>query len=190
MRNLNLNVVESYDLRTLVIQDISDYDGLVPINPIIEVKAPGANCFYPFYTTVGWCSKVLNCDNLHICCVNCPVKLSDLPDGIYEIKYSIDPNVYTVVEFNHFRTSSLSKQLVSVTCDFFGRKCDYKKSEYGAFLDMLTEIKFTLDTAKWKVEECLESQEGLDLYEKAKTLLNDFTTNCPCDSDHTEWSHV
>ncbi len=181
MRNLNLNILESFDLRTLIVQDISDYDGYTPVNPVLEIKAPGTNCYVPFYPSVGWCNKILNCDNLKICCVNCPVKLSDLPDGIYEMKYSIDPNVYTIVEFNHFRTSSITKQLVETTCSFFGRKCDYKHSDYKVLLDKLIEIKFTIDSAKWLVEECLQSQKGLDLYEKAKTLLNDFTTaGCRC----------
>lgn len=181
MRNLNLNIPESFDLRTMIVQDISDYDGFTVINPILEIKAPGANCYIPFYPTVGWCNKILNCSSLKICCVNCPVKLSDLPDGVYSMKYSIDPNVYTIVEFDHLRTSSLSKTLTQATCSFFSKKCDYKKSEYKELLDQLIEIEFTIKAAKWKVEECSEVQEGLDLYDKAKTLLDEFTaTRCNC----------
>ena len=181
MRNLNINISESFDLRTMIVEDRSDYDGYAVLNPIIEIKAPGTNCYIPFYPAVGWCSKILNCSNLKICCVNCPTKLSDLPDGVYQIKYSVDPNIYTIVEFNHFRTSSLSKKLVETVCSFFSKKCDYKQTEYYELLDRLMEIKFTIEAAKWKVEECLESQEGLDLYEKAKLLLNEFTTTrCNC----------
>jgi hypothetical protein len=165
----------------MIVEDRSDYDGKTVLNPVLEIKAPGGNCFIPFYPLVGWCSKIINCSSLKICCVNCPVQFSDLPDGIYEMKYSIDPNVYTIVEFSHFRTSSLHKQLTETMCSFFSKKCDYVRSEYKMLLDKLMEIKFTLDASKWKVEECLENQEGLDLYEKAKTLLNEFTTTgCNC----------
>lgn len=179
--NLNIYIPESFDLRTLIVQDVSDYDGRTVLNPVLEVKAPGQNCYIPFYPRVGWCNQILNCSNLKICCVDCPGQLTALPDGIYSFKYSIDPNLYTIVEFNHLRTTQLSKNYIETVCKFFSKKCDYKHSEYLDLLNKLNEIDFTIKAAKWKVEECLESQAGLDLYEKAKTLLNDFnTTGCQC----------
>lgn len=181
MEDLSLNIEQSFDCRTLIINDSTAWDINSKIsNLILEIKPPGKECFIPFILKKDWKRKVFNCSLLKICCVDCPSKFSELPDGVYTIKYSYDPNLKTMIEIDHLRTCQLEKEYIKAVCDFFSKKCDYKKSEYSDILNELIEIDFTIKAAKWKVEECLEALEGLELYKKAKDLLSKFTKDGGC----------
>ncbi len=173
--SLSLHIPETFDLRTIKIDDNSTYKA-PPSNGILEVRPPSANIYTTFYLTLDWKSKVLTCVDLKLCY---GTSRANLPDGIYDMRYSVDPNLATMVEFQHFRTTSLSKRFTQAVCSFFGKKCDYKKSEYKVLLDKLIEIQFTIQAAKYKAEECLEKQEALDLYNTAVELLNQFDDG-PC----------
>lgn len=181
---LDVLIPETYNVKTLRIEDNSIYDENYEVaNQIVEVKPPGKDCFIPFYVTddCPWTFIVLDCVLLEICKRGCSDTVAALPDGIYEIKYSIDPNLSTMVEFSHFRTTRIMKRLAEVTCKFFGMKCDFKKSQYKELLDKLIEIQFTITAAKWKVEECLEPEEAMALYNKANELLKEFENGeCSC----------
>lgn len=182
---LDLYIPETFDVKTLRIEDNSVYDeGYEVANQIVEIKPPGKDCYIPFYVTdvdCPWRFSIYTCLSLQICKAGCSDTMAALPDGIYEIKYSIDPNLSTMVEFLHFRTTRITKRLAEVTCAFFGKKCDYKKSQYKELLDKLIEIEFTIKAAKWKAEECLESIEAIELYKHAEELLKEFENGgCKC----------
>ena len=182
---LDLYIPETYNVNTLTVQDNSIYDeGYEVANQIVEIKPPGKDCYIPFYVTNNdcpWKISVYDCILLQLCKQGCSSIAAALPDGIYEIKYSIDPNLSTMVEFSHLRVTRILKRLAQVSCAFFGMKCDYKKSKYKELLDKLIEIEFTINAAKWKVEECLEPEEGIALYKRADELLKEFENEgCSC----------
>lgn len=179
MTRLNLYLPETFDLTTIRIEDNSIYDG-TPANSILEIQTPSGSCFYTYANPFTCKSVTYNCVDLKLCYEGCAGSTANLPDGIYTIRYSIDPNLLTMVEFNHFRISTLMKRFVGVCCKFTSKKADYKKSEYKNILNQLIEIQFVISNAKWKAEECLEKQEALDLYEEAVTLLNDFDHGYCC----------
>lgn len=178
MTSLGLNIPETFNLKTLKIDDNSIYD-LDPINTILEIRPPSASIYKIFYLDPDWTSEIYDCELLGLCYANCSGNAANLPDGIYDIRYSIDPNLLTMVEFIHFRTTAIMKRLAQNVCAFFNRKCDYKKSEYKLLMDKLIEIRFVIDAAKYKAEECLEKKEALELYDTALTLLNQFDDG-PC----------
>lgn len=173
MTRLNLYTPETFDVETLRIEDNSIYEEAVT-NPILEIKTPSAKNFIVYNNPFTCKSITLNCVNLKLCTAGCGGALACLPDGIYSIRYSVDPNLQTMVEFSHFRVTSLMKRYIQTCCKFTNKKCDYKKSEYKKILDKLIEIHFIILNAKWKSEECLENTEALALYEQAVTLLNDY----------------
>ncbi len=182
---LDIYIRETYNVNSLTVQDTSIYDeGYEVANEIVEIKPPGSDCYVAFSVhddDCPWKSLTVNCLQLQICKENCGDHLAALPDGVYEIKYSIDPNLSTMVEFSHLRTTKISKRLAVVVCEFFGMKCDFKKSQYKELLDQLIEIEFLIKAAKWKTEECLESTEGIELYKKADELLKEFENGgCSC----------
>lgn len=180
MTRLNLYIPETFDTETIRIEDNSIYDGAVISNAILEIKTPTGKNFQIFNNPFVCKSVTYSCMHLKLCYAGCSTTQACLPDGIYKIRYSVDPNLSTMVEFNHFRVTALMKRFTQLSCKFTSKKCDYKKSEYKRLLDKLIEIHFIILNAKWKAEECLEKVEALALYEEAVTLLNDYDHGYHC----------
>lgn len=180
MTPLNLYIPETYDLCTIRIEDNSIYSNLPVTNPILEIRTPVDSCYIVFNNPFTCKSAILTCADLNLCTTDCTGRNAHLPDGIYDIRYSINPNLHTMVEFIHFRTTSLVKRLASTLCNFFSKKADYKKSQYNELLNQLIEIQFLITGAKWKAEECLEKEEALELYESAVEKLNQFDNGSCC----------
>lgn len=179
MTSLNLHIPETFNTKTLRIEDNSIYDPTPPLNTILEIRPPSASQYVIFYLSANWKSETFDCEKLRLCYANCTGVQANLPDGIYDIRYSVDPNISTMVEYNHFRTTAIMKRYTKMVCSFFNKRSDYKKSEYIALMDRLIEIDFIIKAAKYKAEECLEKEEALALYDQASTLLKDFE-NEPC----------
>ncbi len=180
MNNLNVSVKESYDCRTLIIEDISEYTSENIDNVILEVKAPGKDCFIQFPLFKNWKPFILNCSNLELCCETRPSDFSVIPDGVYAIKYSIDPNLKTIVEFNHLRVCQLEKSFLKLICDFFTNKCSFNEKEKNSKLDELMKIYFNIKASKWLVEECLETEKGLELYNETNKSMEQYGKKCNC----------
>lgn len=162
---------------TLKIEDNSTYDTLQPItNTILEVKPPGKTCYIPFDLAVGWCSKVLNCSDLQSCCGS-PAD-SILPDGIYDIKYSLDPNLKMIVEMQHLRVCQLNKSYIAAICELQNNKYKILKKDYKLEIDRLYYIRGMIQDAISMVEECLDKVRGLELYQEAKKMLEYGCISC------------
>lgn len=173
MTRLNLYIPETFDTQTIRIEDNSIYEEVVS-NIILEIKTPSSKVFHIYNNPFICKSITFNCLNFKLCNSGRPGSEPCLPDGIYAIRYSVNPNLKTMVEFNHFRVTTLMKRYIQLCGKFTSKKADYKKSEYKSLLNKLIEIQFIISNAKWKAEECLETHEALALYEEAVTLLNDY----------------
>lgn len=176
MHNLSLIFPDSTTCDKLTIQDSSCYNLNFPVvNTVLEIKVPGTCCFITFSLNTGWCSKTFNCQDLKICCANeCMI----LPDGNYEVKYSVDPNLQTMVEYNYFRICQLWNSYIIKVCELRLSKCDFTKKEYKKKLDNLYYIRNMILDSKILAEECLNIEEAYKLYDEAKNLLND-SEGCP-----------
>lgn len=179
MHKLSLNIPKASDCSLLSIYDASYYDVNFPIsNTILEIKPPGSCCFIPFDLDQGWCSKTLNCLDLSLCCDGNTCSL--LPDGNYEIKYSIDPNEFSMVEFNYFRVCQLWSNYTSEVCKYQDIKCNLSKSEKEEFKNRLYNIRNMINDSVILSEECLNVAAAYELYNEAKNLLTNGTgcQNC------------
>lgn len=157
--------------------DNSCYNDNYPIlNRILEIKIPGSCCFVPVTLPENFCSITLDCEDFNLCC-NVATK-SPFPDGVYEIKYSVDPNLSTMVEYNHFRVCNLWKTFLGRVCKIRNSKADYTKNAYENILKNLHAIRNTILDAVVLAEECLDVDGAMKLYNEAKTLLND-ESDCP-----------
>ncbi len=175
MNLLSINYKNTYNCKTLKIEDESIYDSHLEVdNVILEILPPGKTCFIQFPLSKYWGSKLFNCSLLELCCVDCPSSMSELPDGVYDMKYSIAPNIKTLVEFSHLRVCQLETRYSQILCKFFSNKCNYTKEEIKNLEGKLRKIDDTLQAAIYKVEDCNEKQEGLDLYDEANSLIKEF----------------
>lgn len=177
MHSLGLEITDGMDCSTMIIRDASVWDPNLPIqNAIIEVQNPLSDCFYPFSVstscgTIPGFGVALSCAQLGICCADCVPTVSTLPDGNYNIKFSVDPNLATMVEFNYFRICELYSSYIASVCTTRAMEKDLRPDEFTKRLVELRGLREMIDSSKWAAEENLDIPAALDLYNEAKRLL-------------------
>lgn len=175
---LSLEVQESLAECNIRIKDTSIYaEGIEPtclklditaagFNYPVEIKEPLISPYFDIPLTA--CSLMLQKDG-------CGKRFDILPDGVYIIKYSVAPNDYVYVEYNHLRRTKALNLYYKELCDFNLRDCEPTKCNEEKF-NRLQKIKMYLDAAKAKVEVCKSPKEGMELYNMAMKLLSN--KNC------------
>ena len=150
--------------------DTSVYSPLVGIfRPRLFITAPGFSPaelhFVPESTPT-----ITACD-LELQMQNCGQSYEALPDGIYVVKYAIDPDCKVYVEYNHLRITCALNQYEKILCDIDAADCDPPAKVKEKLRDLRL-IRMYLDAAKAKIEVCHKSQEGMTLFNYAVKLLN------------------
>ncbi len=148
-------------------------------NYLIEVLPVNKYTWLSFTVAKNF-SLTLNASNLRYKKVSDKSDLLDLPDGIYEIKQSIKPNILTIVHFYHLRVNELKRKLKSEWNKLTKDTCKITREEYYINRDKLREIQEYIMSAKYQVEECLDKKKGKETYEFATKLLERYTNECQC----------
>ena len=125
-------------------------------------------------------SIVLNSSNLRYNKVLTTGELIALPDGIYEFKMSIKPNILTVHHFYHLRTTDMERSIQSEYSKLIDNRCKMDRKDLVKSRDALRNIDEYLRASKWMVEECLDKKKGKELYEFTQSLLDQYTNECKC----------
>jgi hypothetical protein len=105
---LSLEVLDVKNIGTFKITDTSVYSERLGVgNETLEVTVPGFNDAVMFEVTNAFDLVLTACD-LQLQVSDCGEVLSDLPDGVYHIKYSVSPNSKVFVEYesHHHRRST------------------------------------------------------------------------------------
>ncbi len=179
---LSLEAPDTLNKCILRIVDTSVYNPAVaPVCPRLLITLPGFNIPVSFNDTQiapGFMLNLTACD-LELQTAGCGTSYDDLPDGIYIIKYSVSPNEYVYVEYNHLRITHALWMIQCILCDLDLSTCA-PPAETKAKLDQLTMIRRYLDAAKAQVEFCHHPDKGMELYRYAVRLLNKLAcgTNC------------
>lgn len=105
-------------------------------------------------------------------CYNCV--LDDLPDGIYIIHYSINPNEDMFVEYNHMRVAAIEKLYAETLCGLYTREGSFRTDEFNKSLSKLKDIKRLIDASVIMVQEKHFNEKGLELYQKAWNELDKY----------------
>jgi hypothetical protein len=161
--------------------DTSVYNQDIPIKcPTLLITVPGFTYSVQYtdiagsghYVTInpGFIINLTACD-LEIQTLNCGTIYNDLPDGIYAIKYSVSPNEYVFVEYNHLRITKALYKYQALLCDLDLAACDPLTSVKDK-LNQLRLIRMYLEAAKSQVEFCHHAQKGMELYNYAVKLLD------------------
>ena len=112
---LNLNFPKTTG-KIFILQDRSIYNPKAEIkNCEIEIIRPGYNKAN-LYKVNPFFNLILNSNLLNITNVKKEEDLVDIPDGIYNIKYSICPNEQLFVEYNYFRISNIYLKYIDKFC--------------------------------------------------------------------------
>jgi hypothetical protein len=151
--------------------DTSVYSPQVGLfNPRLLITVPGFNNSVEVGFTPESMPSITACD-LGIQTTGCESSYNNLPDGIYFIRYTVDPSCNVYVDYNHLRITHALSIYEKLLCDADVANCD-PAEKVKERLRHLQLIKSYLDAAKAKVETCHESQAGMTLYNYALKLLN------------------
>ena len=102
---------------------------------------------------------------------NCGTTQTNIPDGVYVIKYSVSPNDKVFVEYNHLRVTQLMTSNYKVLCDLDVQP-KIPDSEKAALLREMDFIRTLIDAAVANVEYCNSADQGMRLYNYAKQRLD------------------
>jgi hypothetical protein len=174
---LFLQEIPSTDCRILRFCDSSFYNPDIEVdNAILEITPPGFTCAVFFEVRKNF-TIVLNSSNLKIMPAKTKDQLTCLPDGIYKIRYSINPNDKVYVEYDFLRNTIQMQAFYKAVCDLFDKREKVSRKIFEQRRADLIWIKELIDGAKFKVEECCDSEQGIDMYNEANRLLVEFN-NC------------
>ncbi len=148
-------------------------------NYLIEVLPVNKSNWITFHVAKNF-SLALNSANLQYKKVSSNTGLISLPDGIYEIKQSIKPNIFTVIHFYHLRTSEIKSKLKNEWDKLIKDTCKITREEFYENRDKLREIDEYVMAAKFQVEECHDKVKGKETYSWANKLLEQYTNECQC----------
>lgn len=173
---LDLLYLESHSSKSMVIADISRYPDSFNIStPTIEITPPG----FPSVTLefVARGMQVYTAEVLEIACPDDDCFTIALPDGVYNVKYSIYPAYLYNVEKNFFRVNLLLEKFDSAYLKLDILQCDLAlKEEQKKLLDRVWSY---INGAIASANKCAFKQ-ATELYKRAHKLLDDFINNrCP-----------
>jgi hypothetical protein len=179
---LSLEVPDTMNKCILRVVDTSVYNDLsTPKCPLLQITLPGftqpVDITEPDIST-GFILNLTACD-LEVQTTNCGTSYNNLPDGIYIIKYSVSPNEYVYVEYNHLRITCALHKVKEIYCDLDLAACDPPKDK-KEILNQIRLIQQYLQAAKALVEYCHQPKKGMDLYRYAVKLLDKMSCSSGC----------
>lgn len=162
---LNITILPTYDKNTLAIKDISIYPDDPPVvtNPQIEIQVPGYDAV--FLNFVPEETNIFNSTDLGITTLG---NEEALPDGIYCVKYTIDPPLENCAERSLLRVDQLQEKFDQVFMQLDMMECDQairKQSKVELFT-----VYLFIQGAIAAANNCADV-ESSKLYVKADRML-------------------
>jgi len=172
---LGLDIIETANTNTMRVSDASVYADFAVTCGKLQIQPPGFNSVAEFDVSQNF-SLVLNACSIGVQLSGCGEVASDIPDGIYKIKYSVSPNDKVYVEYAFLRTTSAMAKYYQALCDLEVGACEPSASVKES-LDKLMQVKMYIDAAKAEVEYCHELTKGLDIFNYAVKQLDKLTSS-------------
>lgn len=168
---LSLDVQDTTNTKTLRIVDNSDYNDKIEIkDAYLEIIPPGFDQVKSFKVKPGF-SELLNASILGILPAKTYKALADLPDGLYQIKYSVPPTDKLQVEYYYFRTLKLQQKYFNLMCQLYKNRKNFLVAQFSERRQELIWIKILIDTAKFAAEDRHDPDLALQFYNEANELL-------------------
>jgi len=172
---LSLEVLDVSNTKYLSIRDTSKYaKGLGTDCAELLITPPPAKGTTNKKTSIievkpGFDLNITACAmNLQL--MSCNEIRTDIPDGVYVIKYQLSPHNKTYVEYNHLRTTGLMKMYYEKLCKLELAACE-PDSTRKKLMSEMNVIRMLIDGAKSKVKYCSQPDAGIELFNFAKKKL-------------------
>lgn len=175
MVSQSLIVDKSKHCNRLVLRNTSLFDEDI-YHISLKIKPPNTSTFQNISIDSEWCSKIVTSDNLDIRCssgstIDC---IGELPDGIYEIEYTLNENTSL---YYHLRTCHLWNLYLEKSCSILSLKCN-SSSDNLKKLKTLWELRNTILDAEILAEDCNNINEVILLYNYVEDKLT--SNECMC----------
>ena len=169
--SLALQEIPTKDCCFLRLADNSYYNPDFPVvNGILEILTPGAACAKAF-NVEPYFNIAFNSESLDLITPGASIATIPLPDGIYNITYSVKPNNFLKVEYNLLRTCKLDKKYIDQVCILWKSRGSLCKEDFNTKKEQLDYIRFLIDSSKYFVEEKSDLKIGVELYKEADRLI-------------------
>ena len=170
--NLDLTILDTYSLTSIGIIDLSTYQ-VSPTNVSMEITPPGGwNKVNVVFTP-----RAVNIYNATHFNIDCGLTLPPLPDGVYNMKYSVAPNQTNWVEKSFMRVAQLTAKYERIFLSV-DSKCECNGDMRSKLKEQLRNIRLLIDGSVASANQC-DILTAMDMYRKAWTLL-DKITPCEC----------
>jgi len=175
---LDIYIEKILNPKLLIVKDASYYNPDVAVtNAKLDLQYPNSNEYVNIPVGKNF-SYIINSNTIGLTNVNNSDVLSDLPDGLWTIKYSICPNDELYVEYTFLRNVKQLIKYHNLFCQIEIDKCN--KKQYLEDLKKIREIKDLIDAAQYLADDCGKYEKSIELYNEAEEMLNEFTNDCKC----------
>ena len=172
---LDLLLIENYSTFALSLADISVYpSNYTPVSPTLQITGAG----FPPVTAVFVPNSLNTYNSETLGLTEAGQELMPLSDGLYQLKYTINPATQNFVEKTIFRVYQIMEKLDTAFMKLDIMECDgpvrrQKKEE-------LDTINYFIQGAIAAANKCA-NKKATKLYQKANSMLDNFITNkCNC----------
>lgn len=178
--NLDILVVPTYNTLTIGIADASTYptDPPVVTAPTIEIDVPSLGVVILPFTVNEF--NIFNSTSLGLTVIGEP--LIPLPDGIYNLKYTVAPAYLNFVEKSIMRIDRIQEKFDEAFMKLDMMECD---------MAIKTQQKVDLNSVYFFIQGSLAAAnncavaEANKLYTQANNMLNNFIkNNCYCSGNN------
>ena len=168
---IHFTALDTHNPLILGIADISYYpSNFTKTNPTLEIPPPGFNKSVLTYTPSSL--NLFNSNDLGITCGDDSCSLTELPDGIWAVKMSVNPPDQYNKSKNFLRTKELERRwgIALMKTDIVNCNGDIKSQQ----LTILDEIWYYIQCAIGAANDC-NYKVSINLYREALEMLKDFT---------------
>lgn len=176
---LSLDIQQTNNCSLFRVVDTSIYSDDLDVDCArLEITPPGFNQPVVIDVEANFEQIVTACA-LGIQLAGCGTESVVLPDGVYNVKYSVSPNDKVFVEYHYLRNCQVLNAYYLELCHLELAACE-PDADVKDQLEELRLIKSFLDAAKAKVEHCNDVEQGMLLFVYAKDRLEKFGRNMCC----------
>lgn len=178
MANLSLNiiVVPTFNVETMAINDVSTYTSDPPVvtSPTIEITPPGFDrVILPFSV-----NEMNTFTSISLGLSEIDEPLLPIPDGVYQLKYSVAPAYTYYVEKSIMRIDKIQEKFDSAFMKLDIMTCD-RALKLQSMSNLLS-IYFFIQGSVAAANNCAVD-EANTLYATANRMLDNFLNNdCGC----------
>ena len=177
--SLDIIVIPTYNTYTMAVVDNSTYptDPPVVVSPTLQIDVPGFGTVYKDFTVIE--TNVFNSTDLGITTAG---NECALPDGIYYLKYSVNPEYLYYSEKTILRVDALQEKYDELFMRLDMMECD-RAIKAQSKADLST-IWFFIQGAIAAANNCATVKAGT-LYSQAYKMITDMASgNCGCSENN------